>query len=91
MQLSRCTKGLYKMNKNSIKGFLTNQEILLSLWPLHDNGSLSYIPISLLKPKQFWGVIKFEDHFFHDKIFDWTSFFSYQLCRLQRIPVEFMS
>ena len=64
---------LYKMNKNSIKGFVTNYEIFLSLWPLHENGSLSNTRISLPEPKNFRGVLNFEDHFSHDKIFDKTS------------------
>ena len=32
------------------------------------HGSLPYIPILLLEPKNFWGVIYIEDHLFHDKI-----------------------
>ena len=58
------------MNNNSIKGFLTNYKIFLLLWPGHDQGSLSYNPVLLLQPKNFRGVLDFEDNLFGDKIFD---------------------
>ena len=54
---------LYKMNKNSIKGFVTNYEIFLSLWPLHENGSLSNTRISLPEPKNFRGVLNLKTIF----------------------------
>ena len=69
-QFSKRTKGLYKMNNNSIQGFLTNKKIFLLLSPGHDKGSLSYFLILLLGPKYFPGVLNFEDNLFGDKIFD---------------------
>ena len=57
MTFSKCTKGLYKINKNSINGFLTNKEIFLSLWQLHDNGSLSYTPFHSWSPKNSEGFL----------------------------------
>ena len=54
---------------NSIYGFLTNSEIFLSLWPLHDNDSLSYTPFLLLGPKNIQGVLNFEDHLIRDKVY----------------------
>ena len=46
---------------------------IFSLWPLHDDGSSSYTPILRLKPKNFLGVLDFEEHLFHDKIMDQSS------------------
>ena len=50
------------MNNNSILGFLANLKIFLSLWRGHDKSNLSYTPILLLEPKNFRGVLDFEDN-----------------------------
>ena len=70
LQFSKHTNGIYKMNNNSMCGVLTNQKIFVSLWPGHDKGYLSYTPILLLEPKNFRGVLDFEDNLFGDKMFD---------------------
>ena len=71
LQFSKCTKGLYKMNKNSIKGFLT----VIRKYSYHYGHCMTMAfchipPFCSSSQKNFSGVLDFEDNFFHDKIFN---------------------
>ena len=72
LQVGVCTKDLDEMNSKFIQVFLTNWDMPLTLWSLHEHVSLSYTPIFLLEPKTFRGVHVLEGHCFPWKRIWWS-------------------
>ena len=60
--------------------------MLLTLWPLHENVSLSYTPMFLLEPETFRGYMFWKVIVFHEKVFDEVSrwSFSSSICPTSR-------
>ena len=55
---------LDKMNSKFIYVLLTDWDMPLTLWPLHEHVSLSYTPIFHLEPKPFRGLHVLKGHCF---------------------------